>query len=473
MNKVKLIKRIPVVFIAWILSACSNSELDSELDALIKYHRLSSSPVADATRQTADIRSAKAQLGKHLFFSTALSGNDDVACASCHHPLLGGDDDLPLSVGVSPTNTMILGKNRIIQDNQPLVARNAPTTFNSGLWQKTMFHDGRVERLNPWQQHLAKISTPDVKYGDEDLQATSLVQAQAGFPVTSQDEMRDNYKDTSSNQTLRYFLANKIIQEAQQNTDHNWQQLFANIYPQDAHKPLNQLITFKRIQDLLGEYEKSQLFIDNPWFAYLKGDKKALSENAKRGAILFYKSVEQGGAGCVSCHTGALFSDEKFHILAVPHAGEGKDTNGDDTGRFLRTGIYDDRYAFRTPSLLNVSITAPYGHNGTFADLKSIIQHHLNPEKSVQHYDFVKLKQMQKGLFNENSLHFTQVALTHLKRAKRQGRSLLKTNHLNTKKIGYLVQFLNSLTDPCTLDKRCLSPWLPEPQEKVQRFVLE
>lgn len=461
-------RSVVTLMLVLILVSCSNNELDSQLDVLIKYHRLSADALENSAQQPLDIHSPRAQLGKILFFSPTLSGDGDVACASCHHPLLGGDDDLALSVGVNPIDAKIVGTQRKVRLGQPLVARNAPTTFNSSLWKKSMFYDGRVERLNAFSESPAHISTPDVKYGERDFNVDNLLQAQAGFPVTSQDEMRDRYKKNKSNQALRKQLTEKIIQEAKKDEKEgsiSWRDLFEVVYPQDKSKSLDALINFKRIQTLLADYEQSQLFVNNPWFAYLKGDKQAINDDAKKGALLFYQTTQKGGAGCVACHSGTLFSDEKFHVLAVPHAGEGKDTNGDDYGRFLRTGIYDDRYAFRTPSLLNIALSAPYGHSGVFADLESMIRHHLDPEESIKNYDFANREQIQKGMFNKNSEAFTQKALAHLKRARQQDRSLLTPLTLSDKQIGYVVEFLNALTDPCTLDEQCLSAWLPNDQE--------
>ena len=92
-------------------------------------------------------------LGKELFFSRGLSGNKDVACASCHHPYLAGGDKLSLPVGESAYDPEILGPGRWHSwqssadpnaDGSPNVARHAQSTFNTALYNRAMFYDGRV-----------------------------------------------------------------------------------------------------------------------------------------------------------------------------------------------------------------------------------------------------------------------------------------------------------------------------------------
>ena len=440
------------------LFACQ-SETDKELKVLIDYHQLQGQPEID-DNQIADIKSPKAQLGKLLFFSTTLSGNNDVACASCHHPFNGGDDDLSLSVGVNPLSSHLFGKDRLSAENRILVPRNAPTTFNSSLWKKRLFHDGRVERLNPLSEEQALISTPDEHYGDVDPTATSLLQAQAAFPVTSQHEMRDTYLEKNSNQRLRKALVDNLIKTVGLNQDKaNWEELFREVYDDQNHA-ITELITFARIQELLAEYQRSQVFINSPWSKYVQGKSNALSASAKKGAVIFYQDIKKGGAGCVSCHTGDFFTDEDFHILAIPQIGEGKELSGDDKGRYLRTGVLDDRYAFRTPSLLNVAETAPYGHSGAYKSLKEIVQHHLDPEQAILNYDFSLTSLDQKHIENSNSKVLTEKALKAFK-ADSQNLERMKIKHLGEAEIIHLVSFLESLSDPCIKSKKCLSDWVP------------
>lgn len=459
-----MICRVSVIVLGLLLSACSD-DLDDKLRGIVDFHQIKSNPLVDAGQQFSDINSKEAQLGKLLFFTKALSGDKDVACASCHHPFLGGDDDLSLSVGVDPVEASVLGITRKNTTGEILVPRNAPTTFNSSLWTRHLFHDGRVERLNNFNDLPAQISTPDEAFGDIDSRATSLVQAQAGFPVTSKHEMRSNYNESSSNDRLRESLLKNLIgsvQSDESNGNVTWEELFNAIYIQSEPE---KLITFERVQELIGVYEKSQVFIDTPWKDYLEGDKNRISNSAKRGALLFYQSVEQGGASCVTCHSGSFFTDEDFHVLAVPQIGEGKDLNEDDTGRYLRTGVPDDRYAFRTPSLINVTETSPYGHSGSFENLYEIIEHHGDPEASTLKYDYSLSKLFQSGIKHNRAKENTQKALGQLVKNKNSGRSKLPNRVMSSSEIKDLIEFLKTLTDPCTKSIECLSPWVPAADE--------
>jgi len=95
-----------------------------------------------------------------------------------------------------------------------------------------------------------------------------------------------------------------------------------------------------------------------------------MSKNALAGMKLFYQSKERRAA-CAECHSGKFQTDHSFHAIAMPQVGPGKgdgDTvtvmGHDDYGREQVTGDSADRYTFRTPTLHNVTLTAPYGHSG-------------------------------------------------------------------------------------------------------------
>jgi len=95
-----------------------------------------------------------------LFYSKALGGEQNTACASCHHPMLGGGDNLSLSIGVAADKPNALGANRQTSDfKHTQVPRNAPTTFNVVFWKNNLFHDGRIVRLPN-----NEITTPDMPY---------------------------------------------------------------------------------------------------------------------------------------------------------------------------------------------------------------------------------------------------------------------------------------------------------------------
>jgi cytochrome c peroxidase len=109
---------------------------------------------------------------------------------------------------------------------------------------------------------------------------------------------------------------------------------------------------FQHAANAMAAYEIAVFtFEDDPFDRYIQGDKSALSDDAKQGALLFY-----GKAGCASCHSTGLLTDQKFHNIAVPQIGDGKGREQPfDLGRARETGNDCDRYAFRTPPLRNVA----------------------------------------------------------------------------------------------------------------------
>ena len=100
---------------------------------------------------------------------------------------------------------------------------------------------------------------------------------------------------------------------------------------------------------------------------------------------LFY-----GKANCSTCHSGPLMTDQQFHALGLPPFGPGRTRQWDpyarDVGRMGESNRIEDAYRFRTPMLRNVALTAPYGHNGAFPDLESMIRHHLDPQTSLANW---------------------------------------------------------------------------------------
>jgi len=245
-----------------------------------------------------------------------------------------------------------------------------------------------------------------------------------------------------------------------------WAAEFEKVFGPQEH--VESLISDNHIAAALSAYQRSQVFVDTPWRAYVQGDTTAISDSAKRGALLFFRSADEGGgADCASCHRGDFFTDEQFHVLAVPQIGPGTDDapypdrpdDADtDFGRFHATFREEDRFAFRTPALLNVEMTGPYGHDGAYSTLEGIIRHHLNPSTAEQKYDVSLLKQeIQTGNMQAN----TALALAKLAEDRRQGRTPLHDIRLTDRQVTDLVSFLLTLTDPCVKDSACLAPWLP------------
>lgn len=431
------------LLLALLLAGCaSGAGLDAGLRAVIAERDLSGDP--SLGRELPDIEEPLAQLGLALFYSKSLSGDLDAACVSCHHPLLGGGDGLPLSIGVGADDPDLLGPGRTHPEG-PKVPRNAPTTFNIGLWDQALFWDGRVENLG-----MRGIRTPDSYFGAVDPEAgADLAAAQSRFPLTSVEEMRgDKFEAHRPNAFVRDHLCTRLA-------DKGWPQAFAAVFGDEA-------ITDARIAAALSAYQRSQVFVDTPWRAYVQGDDGAISAAAKRGALLFFGDVENSGAGCASCHAGDFFTDEGFHALGIPQIGPGKEDgrlHSEDFGRFRESGDPADLYAFRTPTLLNVEVTGPYGHDGAYDSLETVIRHHLNPTAAARSYDFAAL---DPAISLEQAAVNTERVLARLEENQRSGTAALPEIELSRRDVRDLVSFLKTLTDPCVKDAACLAPWIPD-----------
>jgi cytochrome c peroxidase len=443
--------------------ACRKNKhyLAGKLVSLIKAKGLTGDPTKDRTLPS--IEDPKAQLGKRLFFTKGLGGDNDSACVTCHHPMLGGGDNLSLSVGTGAESPDLLGFGRHhsidavggIYDGGPPVPRNAPTTFNIGMWDQVLFHDGRVESLGKSVGANGDdgfgIRTPDSAFNVADPNSGSnLVAAQSRFPPTSPEEMRGFSALGDSNEIVRNKLAEKLSKD--------WGNEFAAIFGDGQ-------VNYSRIAEAIGEYERSMVFVDSPWKAFVEGDYEAMSEPALRGGVLFFSTIEKGGANCASCHSGDFFTDEKFHVLATPQIGRGKgDNNGtlssDDFGRYRESGDVADMYKFRTPTLLNVEVTGPWGHAGGYTSLEGIVRHMAHPAKAIVNYNF---SQLDPTVQTADMLTNTQFALKQLELNRANNvDDVHQVVELTDQEVTDIVEFLHALTDPCVKDRACLAPWIPD-----------
>lgn len=466
MNSVRLLTW-SVASACLLLSACnSNNDTagvnDAALLSTVKAAGLSGDPTTGRTLPS--INDPKVQLGKKLFFTRGLGGDNDSACVSCHHPSLGGGDNLSLPIGVGAETPDLLGPGRFHDslavggkfDGGPTVPRNAPTTFNIAMWDQALFHDGRVESLGKTAGANGNdgqgIRTPDSAFGTADPDAgNTLAAAQSRFPITSPEEMRGfTFEAGNSNAVLRAALETKLSAD--------WGAEFSVAFGDTA-------VTHMRIAEAIGEYERSQVFVNSPWKAYVEGSNDAINEPAKRGAMLFFSSIEDGGANCVSCHAGDFFTDEQYHVLATPQIGRGKgNDNGtmtnDDFGRFRETAVAVDMYRFRTSSLLNVEVTGPWGHAGAYTALENMVRHMLSPSQAIANYDF---SQLNPSVQAADMLTNTQFALDQLEANRSNNVSGVHQNVVfSEENVTDLVEFLKTLTDPCVKDRECLAPWIPD-----------
>lgn len=463
----------------------SNDPLDIELRALIAEHGLTGDP--STGRSIPSINDPLAQLGMKLFFTKSLGGEFDSACVSCHHPLLGGADALSLPVGIGAVGPDVLGPGRSTPSGVPNVPRNSPTSFNVALWDSSLFWDSRIESLGKEDRQngaASSISTPDSGFNAIDLFAgPDLPTAQARFPFTSVEEMRGALEPGESNDVLRAHLAARLGDYgigAGELPSGNWLNEFRTAFA--SADTAENLVTFDNIVLAIGTYMRSQVFVNTPWRAYVQGNDNAISNAAKRGAILFYSERNDDGADCVQCHTGDLFSDEDHHTVGAPQFGPGKgNINDNDFGRENITGNAFERFRFRTPSLLNVATTAPYMHSGAYESLDDVLRHYDNPNGAVDDFfddgGWCSLDQFE-NVANCDELYPTaeqnsESALRKINTERNQNDpAALQNINLNNGERRDIVTFLETLTDPCVLDRTCLAPWIAAPDEAADEHQL-
>jgi len=460
---------IIVTLLALSIIGCGESEGNSENDVALQKLITSNKLTGDVLKGKVipKITDAKTQLGMNLFFSKSLGADRDSACVTCHHPMLGGGDRLSLPIGTGAVNPNLLGEGRLHNvtsshnDGGPTVPRNAPTTFNMLGWKHALFHDGRIEYILSEDA----ISTPDSGYNIiDDLATNNLASAQSRFPITSPEEMKGFNNQGKNNQDTREYVAGRIGGYGEAKDDLKDTNYWLKQFREALKKPngtAKELITEQNIAMLIGEYENSQAFTNNPWKSCVGGNRKAISESAKRGALIFFRPISEGGADCVHCHSGDLFSDEKFHNVAMPQIGRGKENSSEDFGRSSVTGDDKDKYKFRTPSLLNVEVTGPWGHTGAYTSLEAIVKHMSNPKKAVNSYDNKQLTQI--GIQNLDKMKSnTNKAIAKLEKDRVGGLDVLEDSNLTDSEVDDIVSFLKTLTDPCLLDESCLNKWIPK-----------
>ncbi|WP_439155516.1 cytochrome-c peroxidase [Yoonia sp.] len=396
-------------------------------------------PLSDA--DFAPVRLEEALLGQKLFYDPILSGNREVSCATCHHPDLGTGDGLSLGIGDGGIG---LGPDRIADPaNMPeqRIPRNAPALFNLGAHEFTvMFHDGRIE-VDPARP--GGLRTPL----DDDMVSgfASLLSAQTMFPVLSPDEMAGHYSENDVAAAVRrgvitgpggaWDIIARRVADIPAYAD-----AFTAVYD---HLDIPDQIDFADISNAIAAFVAYEWRSDTtPFDAVLRGQAR-LPEPAATGMMLFY-----GDAGCASCHSGPFLTDHDFHAMGAPQIGPGKaarfETHTRDEGRFRVTGNADDLYAFRTPSLRNVALTAPYGHAGAHRDLRAFVQAHADPVPALKRYDLAAAVLPDLPVDDARELEGSDAIA-----AAAQYRV-----DLSAEDITALVAFLDALTDPAAMTGR-------------------
>lgn len=397
---------------------------------------------------------AKVELGRNLFFDKILSGNLNISCASCHHSLTDTGDGLSLPIGEGGRG---LGVTRDTGSGPDAVhervPRNAPHVFNLGAREFTrMFFDGRVEKNSTFPSGFKSPAGDDLPDGLENALAV-----QAMFPVTSATEMAgqagENEQASAANTGnlagpggVWEIIAQKL------QLFPKYVDMFKAAYPEDIQHAED--ITFVHAANAIAAFEAKQWrFDDSPFDRYLRGNHIALSTEARLGMFLFYRK-----AGCSDCHSGVFQTDQDFHAIAMPQIGPGKGDSlsgfsdgRDDFGRERVTGDPSDRFKFRTPTLRNVALTAPYGHSGAFNTLEAVVRHHLDALNSLENYD-----QSQVVLPSRPDLDAQdfEVMNNESRRSAIAAANELTPMVLKDRELRALMAFLHALTDSAAIDLR-------------------
>lgn len=319
---------------------------------------------------------AEARIGQLLFYDKILSGNKNIACATCHHHDLNGTDGLSLGIGEGGVG---LGPKRMASEGLDKISsripRNAPALWNLGHKEiVNLFHDGRISISDAFASGFDSPAKEKLPTG-----LSSILAAQALFPMTSHAEMAGDRGENDISRALDHGVDaawDVIIERVRAIPAYT--QMFSAI-----HDDINDAsdVTIVEVANAIAAFIGTEWqSYDSLYDAYINED-KPLHENAERGRALFF-----GEARCSACHNGPLFSDQQFYAMALPQFGPGRTDKYDpvprDVGRMFATQNLLDAYKFRTPSLRNVALTGPYGHNGAYSDLRDMIRHMADPVAS-------------------------------------------------------------------------------------------
>ncbi len=391
------------------------SSLDAELAALLAEHGFAGrieEQLEDRLGRPMD--DELADLGRHLFFDPIMALRKDNSCAGCHAPQFGFADSQSIAIGIRNNN--IVGHFRTGPRNQ----RRSPTLLNSAFFPALMWNarfsavsgdpfDNSLGFIFPLPEGTTRFPAGDSRFGH-------LLAAQGHLPQTELVEMT-GFSGVSGAEDIDPSLyqfddgvgipvpgpdesgfRNEPIRQrvlVELNANANYVRLFGRIFPEvKSGDPIN----FAMIGSAIAEFEFALTLADAPIDQFARGNRRAMSDSQKRGAILFF-----GSANCVSCHRVAgdsneMFSDFQNHRLGVPQIAPvfGLETGNvhfdgphddEDFGAEQISGERSDRYKFRTSPLRNIALAPTFFHNGSFTRLEDAVRHHLDVQLSLAAYD--------------------------------------------------------------------------------------
>lgn len=312
---------------------------------------LPATPPPNPTNRVSDSPDA-ARLGQMFFFDERLSKDGTVACATCHSPFHGFADVEATSLGGGRGT------------------RNAPTLLNVA-YNKWQFWDGRADSL--WSQALIALEGEKEQAGTR-LQYAHLIKRLYQKDYETVFGPLPNLADTT-----RFPLTGKPGDVS-----------FDNMSDTDK---IAVNTVFANIGKAIEAYERLLISRNAPFDQYVAGDLNVISHEAKRGLEIFI-----GKGQCTLCHNSPNFTDNDFHNVGVPQGRLPEDTGRYDgikqllENPFNGSGIYSDdpetpkrildllestqqlKGRFKTPTLRNIALTAPYFHTGGYPTIVSILR---------------------------------------------------------------------------------------------------
>ena len=190
--------------------------------------------------------------------------------------------------------------------------------------------------------------------------ATPTILNAAFNPIQMWDGRKPNLEEQALGPIAADVEMNQALPELIRKLEQlpGYRKLFEKAYPKDG-------ITEKTIGKAIASFERTVLSTDSPFDRWRKGDEKAVDASVKRGFALF-----TGKADCVVCHQGFNFTDNGFHNIGV------KDQGPEDVGRYSQRKVASMRGAFKTPTLRDIALTAPYMRNGIYRTLEEVVDHY-------------------------------------------------------------------------------------------------
>ena len=347
--------------------------VDADLDAALR-SRLAELGFTGRIESTLEDRLGRkidhqlADLGRLLWFDPIQGLNDDNACAGCHSPTHGFGDSQPIAIGID--NNGVVGPGRTGPRNQ----RRSPMVINNVFYPTLMWNSRFHARSGDPFDNRAGFVFPEPE-GTSLSHLPHLLTAQAFIPPTERVEAA-GFHFPGDNDDIRAEVVRRL------NDSRDYRHRFARIFEVvKAGGPIG----FEHFARAIAEFEFSQTYADAPIDRFARGRSNALTEEEKRGALLFF-----GRANCVACHavsgpSNEMFSDFRQHVAGIPQIApsaanvvfDGHGAN-EDFGLAQVSGDPADRYAFRTSPLRNLALQAAFMHNGAFTRLEDAIRYHLD-----------------------------------------------------------------------------------------------